>query len=143
MNYNLQRKYRSLERRRESKKMPKMPKLPEKLFYRILDDGSGDQSRSKKHVKFQLLGEEDDPKTGVLCSDFSPVPARYPRVVRAQDTDTFQSLVLGYRLLTFGKKSICFLSKCIFLITLTFFFLSKIFERSSYRSVSMQLILEA
>ncbi|KYN08498.1 Protein still life, isoform SIF type 1 [Cyphomyrmex costatus] len=68
---------RSLERRRESKKMPKMPKLPEKVFYRILDDGSGDQSRNKKHVKFQLLGEEDDDaKTGVLCSDFSPVPAR-------------------------------------------------------------------
>ncbi|KYM89726.1 Protein still life, isoform SIF type 1 [Atta colombica] len=69
---------RSLERRRESKKMPKkMPKLPEKVFYRILDNGSGDQSRNKKHVKFQLLGEEDDDtKTGVLCSDFSPVPAR-------------------------------------------------------------------
>lgn len=79
MNYTLQRKYRSLERRREPKKMPKLPKLPEKVFYRILDDGSGDdQSRSKKHVKFQLLGEEDeDAKTGVLCSDFSPVPARY------------------------------------------------------------------
>jgi len=78
MSYNLQRKYRSLERRRESKKMPKMPKLPEKVFYRILDNGSGDQSRNKKHVKFQLLGEEDDDtKTGVLCSDFSPVPARY------------------------------------------------------------------
>jgi len=54
-----------------------MPKLPEKVFYRILDDGSGDQSRNKKHVKFQLLGEEDDANTGVLCSDFSPVPARY------------------------------------------------------------------
>lgn len=76
MNYNLQRKYRSLERRREPKKMPKLPKLPEKVFYRILDDG--DQSRGKKHVKFQLLGEEDDDaKAGMLCSDFSPVPARY------------------------------------------------------------------
>lgn len=77
MSYNLQRKYRSLERRQEPKKMPKIPKLPDKVFYRILDDGSGDQSRGKKHVKFQLLGGEDDPKTGVFSSDLSPVPARY------------------------------------------------------------------
>lgn len=76
MSFKLQRKYSSLDRRRESKKMPKLPKLPETVFYRILDDGSGDQ-KNKKHVKFQLLGEEDDPKIGVPCSDLSPVPARY------------------------------------------------------------------
>lgn len=99
MNYSLQRKYRSLERR-ETKKIPKMPKLPEKVFYRILDDGSGDQSRNKKHVKFQLLGEEDNVTTCVpFCSDFSPVPARYcvrrPCIRHGWDV---QSLVLGYRL---------------------------------------------
>ncbi|EZA58284.1 Protein still life, isoform SIF type [Ooceraea biroi] len=75
MNYTLQRKYRSLERRRESKKMPKMPKVPEKVFYRILDDGSGDKTQKKKHVKFQLLGDNDE-KKDIFYSDLSPVPAR-------------------------------------------------------------------
>lgn len=78
MNYSLQRKYRSLERRREPKKMPKLPKLPEKVFYRILPDtGSGDKFENKKHVKFQVLGEDDDAKPVVPFSDLSPVPARY------------------------------------------------------------------
>lgn len=75
MNYTLQRKYRSLDRHRESKKMPRIPKPPEKVFYRILDDGSGSKTRNKKHVKFQPL--DDDEKPGVLYSDLSPVPARY------------------------------------------------------------------
>jgi len=75
MNYTLQRKYRSLERRREPKRRePKMPKLPEEVFYRILD---GEGTRNKKHVKFQLLGAEDHEKTNILHLDLSPIPARY------------------------------------------------------------------
>lgn len=88
---SLQRRYRSLERRRESKKMPKMPKLPEKIFYRILDDGSGNQSQNKKHVKFQLLGEDDDAKMplDIPCSELSPIPARYCISVCSIRGDTF------------------------------------------------------
>lgn len=74
MNYTLQRKYRSLERRRQPKKVPRVPRLPEKVFYRILE--SGPENKNKKHVKFQLLGEDDDKKTGILYSDLSPVPVR-------------------------------------------------------------------
>ncbi|EFN76028.1 Protein still life, isoform SIF type 1 [Harpegnathos saltator] len=57
---DLQRKYRSLERRQErpTKPMPKVPMVPDKVFYRILD--GPENQRSKKHVKFQLLGEEDE-----------------------------------------------------------------------------------
>lgn len=119
---HLQRKYRSLERRRESKKMPKMPKLPEKVFYRILDDpGSEDQSRGKKHVKFQLLGEEDDTKTGVLSSDFSPVPARYcaSSVCRAR-TRSIPCTWISRNAMMFGKKGIYLLPKYILSITLMF-----------------------
>jgi len=77
MNYTLQRKYRSLERRREPKRVPNVPKLPEKVFYRILDDGSSEGTRNKKHVKFQLFGAEDHEETSIFHSDLSPVPARY------------------------------------------------------------------
>lgn len=73
---DLQRKYQSLERRREHK-IPKVPQMPDKVFYRILD---GAESRSKKkHVKFQMLGEEDEEtrKKSIHFLERSPIPARY------------------------------------------------------------------
>lgn len=73
---DLQRKYRSLERREY--KIPKVPQRPDKVFYRILD-GSEERSKEKKHVKFQMLGEEDEEtrKKSLPFLERSPVPARY------------------------------------------------------------------
>lgn len=85
---DLQRKYRSLERRRDEPTtmiVPKVPRWPERIFYRILDE---ETRRKKKHVKFQLLGEEDEEtkRKSMQYFERSPIPARY-RASVARDAD--------------------------------------------------------